>query len=259
MPLQNITQFTVRGRRVRVNENGLVCLNDIHVAAGFSKNQKPNDWFRLGATHKLIEAVFVRITGKSRNWTKDEIKSVFYSKVGADGGTFADPRLALAYAEYLNPKLALEVREVFLRHKSGDATLADETLQRSTPEDNEWAAVRALGRAKRRHFTSVLQEHEVVRPIEFATVTNAVYGGLWGRTAAALKAKRGLKKTANLRDALNTNDLVYVMAGEQLAAERIGYEDSRGVRECSIATTKSASFIRQAIESDRADRRKPTQ
>jgi hypothetical protein len=66
-----------------------------------------------------------------------------------------------------------------------------------------------------------------------------------------------LKKTANLRDALDTNDLVYVMAGEQLAAERIGYEDSRGVRECSIATTKSASFIRQAIEADRADRRKP--
>ena len=169
MPSQNVTPFIVRGRKVRVNENGLICLNDIHVAAGFSKNQKPNDWIRLGTTHKLIEAVFVRITGKSRNWTKDEIKSVLSTRVGADGGTFVDPRLALAYAEYLNPKLALEVREVFLRHKSGDATLADETLQKSTPEGNEWAAVRALGRAKRRHFTNVLQEHEVVRPIDFAT------------------------------------------------------------------------------------------
>jgi hypothetical protein len=257
MPSQNVTPFIVRGRKVRVNENGLVCLNDIHVAAGFSKNQKPNDWLRLGATLKLIETVFVRITGKSRNWTKVEIKSVYYTKVGANGGTFVDPRLALAYAEYLNPKLALEVREVFLRHKSGDASLGDETLQKSTPEGNEWAAVRALGRAKRRHFTNALQGHEVVRPIDFATVTNAVYGGLWGRTAAALKAQRGLKKTANLSDALDTNDLVYVMAGEQLAAERISYEDSRGVRECSVATTKSASFIRQAIEADRADRRKP--
>jgi hypothetical protein len=93
MPSKNVTPFIVRGRKVRVNENGLVCLNDIHLAAGFSKNQKPN--------------------------------------------------------------------------------------------------------------------------------------------------------------------LVYVMAGEQLAAERIGYEDRRGVNECSVATTKSASFIRQAIEADRADRRKP--
>ena len=115
--------------------------------------ESQTDWLRLGTTLKLIETVFVRITGKSRNWTKVEIKSVYYTKVGANGGTFVDPRLALAYAEYLNPKLALEVREVFLRHKSGDATLADETLQKSTPEGNEWAAVRALGRAKRRRFT----------------------------------------------------------------------------------------------------------
>jgi hypothetical protein len=47
------------------------------------------------------------------------------------------------------------------------------------------------------------------------------------------------------------------MSWRELAAERIGYDDSRGVRECSVATTKSASFIRQAIEADRADRRKP--
>jgi hypothetical protein len=138
----------------------------------------------------LIETVFVRITGKSRNWTKVEIKSVYYTKVGANGGNFADPRLALAYAEYLNPKLALEVREVLLRHKSGDATLADETLQKSTPEGNEWAAVRALGRAKRRHFTNVLQGHEVVRPIDFATVTIAVYGAFGGEQPQLSRLKR---------------------------------------------------------------------
>jgi hypothetical protein len=44
------------------------------------------------------------------------------------------------------------------------------------------------------------------------------------------------------------------MASEQLATERIEDEDSRGVPECATATNRSATFIRQAIEADRADR-----
>lgn len=58
---------------------------------------------------------------------------------GAAGGTFADVRLALAYAEYLNPDLAMEVREIVLRDKAAYPTLADDILQRATPEANEGA------------------------------------------------------------------------------------------------------------------------
>jgi hypothetical protein len=159
----------------------------------------------------------------------------------------------------LSPSLHIEVNEVFLRHRAGDATLADETLKRATPEANEWAGIRALGRARRNELTQTLSAHQVKLPSEYAKVTNETYKALLGKTAKELKEDRGLKKTANLRDTMPTDQLVYLMASEQLAKERIEDEDSRGVHECSISASKSASFIRSAIEADRADRIKKKQ
>lgn len=244
----------IRGRIIRLDENGLVCLNDIHSAAGYSKNQKPNDWRRLPFVTKLEFAVLERITGKSRNWTKDEMRSAIYAKTGQAGGTFADVRLALAYAEYLNPVLALEVREVFLRYKAGDVTLADEVLQKASPKDNEWAGTRALGRSTRAGYTATLQQHGVTKPVDYAICTNETYKGLFDKTAKQLKADKDVTK-GGLRDAMSTKELAFVMAAEQLSVERIEEEECAGREECRQATGKSASFIRQAIEADRKDRR----
>lgn len=244
----------VRGRDVRLDPDGLVCLNDIWSAAGYSKNQKPNDWRRLPYVTQLELAVLERITGKSRNWTKSEMRSVAYSKTGQAGGTFTDVRLALAYAEYLNPALALEVREVFLRFKAADPALADEILQRATPEANEWAGTRALSRSTRNSYTETLKDHGAVKG-DYPRCTNTLYHGLFGKDAAGLKAEKSLTKKASLRDNMSTKELVFVAAGEALATERIEEENSKGGEECRVATSRSAWFIRQAIDADRNDRR----
>jgi len=52
---------------------------------------------------------------------------------GTNGGTYAHPILACAYAGYLSPELEIEVREIWLRYRAGDATLADEVLARASP------------------------------------------------------------------------------------------------------------------------------
>jgi hypothetical protein len=249
-----VKELVIRGRTVSADENGLVSLNGIWEAAGFSKNQRPYDWSRLATTQKLVEAVLVRNTGKSRNWTKSEYKSTIYMQRGQGGGTFVDVRLALAYAEYLNPKLALEVREVFLRYKIADATLADDILERATPEANEWAGVRALSRSTRNKHTAILQDHGVIAPKDFANITNETYIALFGKRAKSLKAERGLKKNENLRDKMEQSDLIYVMAAENLANERIDQTNPHGPTPCQIAVRRSAQHIREAIEKDRADR-----
>jgi hypothetical protein len=249
-----VKELVIRGRTVRADENGLVSLNDIWEAAGFSKNQKPHDWSRLATTQKLIEAVLVRNTGKSRNWAKSDYTSTIYLKRGQGGGTFVDVRLALAYAEYLNPKLALEVREVFLRYKVADATLADDILERAAPEANEWAGVRALTRSTRNKHTAILQDHGVSAPIDFAKITNETYIALFDKPAKSLKAARGLKKNDNLRDKMGLSDLTYIMAAESLANERIEETNPIGATRCQIAVRTSATFIREAIEKDRASR-----
>ena len=153
----------------------------------------------------------------------------------------------------------MKLTRSFSDTRRGTPTLADETLKRASPEANEWAGVRALSRSKRVELTQTLSAHQVKLPAEYAQVTNETYKALLSKTAKELKEDRGLKKTANLRDAMPTGELVYLMASEQLAKERIEDEDSRGVGECSIAARKSAGFIRQAIEGDRANRIKKKQ
>ena len=248
--------LVIRGRSVRFDENGLACLNDIWKAAGFTKHQRPNDWSRLPGTIKKMERVLELNTGKSRNYDAADMRLVFRTIRGANGGTYADVRLALDYAEYLNPKLAIEVKEIFLRYKAGDATLADEVLDKASAEDNVWVAQRAIGRAARIHFTHELHARGVSEPNHYAMCTNATYLSLWDKTAKQIKAERGLPANANPRDRMDAKDLAFLAASEALSVERMEDEDSQGFNECHTATRKAASAIRNAIEADRRDRQK---
>jgi hypothetical protein len=239
-----------------VDENGLVCLNDIHKSAGFSKNQTPSDWIALRSAQKEITALGQRITGKSGNWTKSDIKSVYYSKTGQQGGTWAHENLALGYAAYLSPSLAVEIRDVFLRYKRADPTLADEVLEKASPEANEWAATRALSRVKRNEFTMTLQKHGV-QSFGYAQCTDAVYKELFDAPAKELKAARSLTKSDNLRNSMSTDELVSVMFAETLSRQRIEEESPTGNSQCYKATKKSSQFVRQAIDADKRDRQRP--
>jgi hypothetical protein len=246
-------QFLVRGRKVRVDENGLACLNDIWTAAGFTKNQRPSDWMRLQTTLKRIERVLKLNTGKFRDYDKTDMHKVYRIRRGTDSGTYADIRLALDYAEYLNPALAIEVKETFLRAKAGDPTLADEVLQKATPQGNKWAGVRALARANRNQYTDVLKEHGV-QDKGYMECTEAVYQNLLGGRSFEIRNRRGLPPKANLRDNMSVDELSYVMAAEALSAERIAEEDRRGNAKCAEASAIGARAIKAAIDADRRNR-----
>lgn len=247
------SELILRGRKIRVDENGFLSLNDIHESAGFSKNKRPYDWQRLPTTNPLIIATYERVTGKSRR-SKFRTSDVY--KVVSGLGTWAHPILAAAYAGYLKPELEVEMREVWLRYKAADPTLADEVLERATDDQNEWVAVRALGRVKRNEFTKTLDSHGV-QGFGYAGCTNEVYKQLFDGTAADLKKQRELPSGANLRDKMTKDELVFVMMAETLAKGRIEDEAPQGNGPCAKAARRSASFVRQAIEMDRQDRQRP--
>lgn len=246
--------LTIRGRAIRVDDNGLACLNDIWKAAGFSKNQRPSDWAALHTTHKRIERVLKLITGKSGNYEKADILRAFKTRIGKNGGTWADPRLALDYAEYLNPALAIEVKEVFLRYKSADPTLADDIMERADAAANEWIAKRSMSRAARLGYTATLKDHGVVEPKHYAECTNTTYRGLFGKDAKQLKADKGAK--GPLRDAMDLKELVSVSFAEVMSTDRIEEEACRGFGECRDATQKVASAVRSMIDGDKKDRQR---
>ena len=239
----------LRGQQIRKDDFERICLNDLWLAVGSPPNQAPKDWRRLPRTLGLIQVLLSK-EGKSHLSAETPLRS----KPGKGGGTFADPRLALDYAEYLSPELALEVKEVFLRYLAADAALADDVLDRASPEANEWAGIRALSRAQRRKFTDSLQAHGVKEGRDYAACSDTLYLGLFDKRAAALKASKGISKKASLRDHLSTDELAFIIAGETLARERIDEEGADGGEACRIATQRSAQNLRRGMEMDRADR-----
>lgn len=247
------SDIVLRGARIREDLNGLVCLDDIWQAAKASPGREPRRWRDIGATKRLEEELQKKIATAALK-AKTSIIPVCYAKRGrGNGGTFAHPILAAAYAGYLSPKLEIEIREIWLRYRKADVTLADAILQRAPPADNEWAGVRALARAKRLSYTDTLRDHGV-QGVGYPQCTNAVYREILGGNAGQIRSRRGLSKTANLRDNLPTDELSFVMAAEVLAADRIREEDRDGNDECATASAKSAGFIREAIERDKRDR-----
>jgi len=245
----------LRGHLVEEDEFGRWNLNDIWLLGGKGTASKlPKEWVKKKTTKSLVAELQKKVTISLLKQNKQNIP-VIYAKVGrGNSGTFAHPVLAAAYAGYLSAKLEIETREVWLRFRSGDASLADEILQRASPEDNEWVGVRALGRAKRKEFTAVLQEHDVAGP-GYALCTEAVYNGLFDANAAQLRVAKGVtSKSGNLRDAMDTDELVSIMFAETLSRQKIVDEDVRGNALCVQATKRSTAYARQAIEANKRDR-----
>lgn len=243
--------------RIRVDERGRVCLNDIHRAAGFSKNQRPSDWTANPNTSNVQIALLKQITGKSGNYSKDEIKSVIYTSPGRDGGTWVHENLALAYAEYLSPRLGVEIRDVFLRYKRGDETLVPEIREnRRRHEDTARQEIRQHGKQIRRGFTDTLKERGISLGWQYAQITDVTNQHILGGAARKIKRDRGLPENAKLRDHLPANELAYTMASEALATERIEDQDAQGYSACRNETSLAAQSIKGAIEADRKDRQR---
>lgn len=246
------TSLELRGILIKEDGNGNICLTDLWHLAGDPASKATTFWRRLPTTGEFIDALRENLRKSQGKANVDDI-SVIYAKGGRTGGTFAHPILALAYAEYLSPDLAVDVKNTYLRVRSGDITLVDEVLAKSE-EARKWQGTRDASKLARERFTDVLQSHGCDGS-DIGYVTNAIYVVLLGGKAGEVKKSMSLPAKANLRDNLPLKELVQTMATEVMASERIDEEGQRGRYECYDATARAAGFVRDAFERERADRR----
>jgi KilA-N domain len=244
----------LRDQKVRTDEQGRICLNDIWASGNFSESQKAHEWWRYPAAQGLADALLER-QGKPRPFTKADFSEIYYAVGKPGGGTFAHPILACAYAGYLSPGLEVEVREVWLRYRAGDPTLADEVLERASPDANLWVASRAEARAIRNGYTTTLRDHEV-KGRGYGDCTDEAYRKLFDAPAWQLRQQRGLPKGTNLRDKMDIVELAAIKLTEAMATQRITVEDSRGNVECKEATGRTAANLRFAIDREIQDRQR---
>ncbi|QTA85827.1 KilA-N domain-containing protein [Desulfonema magnum] len=165
---------------------------------------------------------------------------------GRNGGTYAHWQIALAYAKYLSHELHMHVNEVYMRYRSGDVTLADEIADKASSEDQEWLAVRTIGKIARNQFTGTLKEHDV-RGRGYADCTNVVYEPILGGTAKEVRQQKGLPVKANVRETLNIKELLAVGLSEVLSKEKIEGEALYGNKKCKSACSMSAEKVQSIL------------
>ena len=241
----------LRSQAIRADTEGRVCLNDIWAVGGSDPNRRPAIWRRGALAKRLAKALADRIVRISHISSPPVL---LVSSRGAKGLTFAHIVLAQAYAEYLDADLAVEIREVFLRYRAADASLADDILERASLEDNRHTVARALGRVTRGRFTDVLKGHGVRQPW-YAICTDAVYGTVLGKPAAALKTALGIPKSGSLRDAMTTTQLAAVALAESFSADRIEANECRGGPQCKEETAAASRTVRAAMDAEARARR----
>lgn len=172
-------------------------------------------------------------------------RDIYQAGRGRGGGTFAHWQIALAYAKYLSPRLHMQVNEVYARFRAGDITLADEIADRATPEQQEWLARRAAGKAARNQLTPTLSAHGV-QGKGFADCTNAIYKPIMGGKKSEVCAKRNLPATTNLRDVMDLEELTRTALAEIVAKKAIIRRNARGndacAAECGLAAEKVAAI-----------------
>ena len=93
--------ISIKSIEVKMNDDGMFCLNDLHKASGGDDKNKPSHWLTTGSSIGLQKEIL--------NGGKPPIKKA----AGRYGGTYVCKELVYAYAMWISPKFHLEVIRVF--------------------------------------------------------------------------------------------------------------------------------------------------
>lgn len=93
--------ISIRSSEIKMNSEGMYCLNDLHKASGGDDKNKPSNWLALSSVAELECEIL-----------KAGIPAIKKS-AGRYGGTFVCKELVYAYAMWISAKFHLEVIRVF--------------------------------------------------------------------------------------------------------------------------------------------------
>jgi hypothetical protein len=124
-------------------------------------------------------------------------------------------------------------------------------MYRAQGKDDSWIQARLEGKIKRNQFIIALKSAvaDILNPKHYATATDDIYRGLWGRTAAHLKRQLELPKKASLRDHQPALALEYQRIAEGASAQKLGQRQELTWDEARDIVKMVAAFVgRQARE-----------
>lgn len=240
-------QQTNLSERIKFDAD-MISLTDLWRESGADPQKTPAKWQESEPVKRFIQTAcrFLNIG----------ISDIIKTKRGKSGGTYAHPQVALEYAQYLDPKLAVAVNELYFQRveEEKNPDLLIDRYQKAyhkRGKSDAWIGQRAKGRIARNSFTSCLAAHGVERE-GFRNCTNAVYGDLFGGSTDVVRHKLGIEKGDNVRDHMSEIQLMAVALTEKLAEQTIEKHDVRGNARCEMVCATASKNIAGAIVATKA-------
>jgi hypothetical protein len=128
---------------------------------------------------------------------------------------------------------------------TGRAAEATRKAYRAQGKSDRWIDMRLQGKIRRERFTTALglAIAETLKRQHYATATDDIYKGLWGRTAAHLKRELALPKRSSLRDHQTIYALHFQGLAEEASADKLGERQSLSWQEAREIIKLVAAMI----------------
>lgn len=225
------------------SEGDMINLTDLWREAG---SQTGKEVWRWQETESAIG--FLSATCKILNLAKND---VLKSKRGKNGGTWAHKQIALEYSQYLDPKLAVLVNQVFferIEEEKNPGLAIERGIKgyEKKGKTSQWIEARFQGIQMRNEFTKTLAAHGV-KQNGFSICTNAIYQPLFGGSTEVIRHKKGLENNQKVRDNMSDVELTAVKLSELLARDNIEANNLKGNGECELACRHSSKSVANAI------------
>jgi hypothetical protein len=239
--MTEITRLDYKGFEIRQDPTtGFVCLTDMWKATGSDPKKQPHFWLRQENILELLVALMNSnsapdaelklrppyITDKVLKFA--EQREVIKTSTGRYGGTYAIPKLAIAYAKYLSTAFHLHVLDVLERIGNRDVTFTAELINRHTPQDQEWLEKRLAGKQTERNLKNTILEHGSNGGHIFSWFPRINTFAITGLEPKDIKKRLKVKST---RDGLTAEELTHLASLEYLQARGIRKYQAQGDEE----------------------------
>jgi len=181
--------MAIEGVKVRQDDEGRYCLNDLHKASGREQRHQPRYWLANQQTQDLIEEL-----------KGDSGIPLSVIKGGKGQGTYACKELVYAYAMWISPSFNLRVIRTFDALVQGEIEVA------------RGVAMREQARLESRFLTdavkySRLDQGKVVKHYHFSNEYDLVNRIVLGCSSRQYRERHGIPRGQPIRDHLTPGEI----------------------------------------------------
>jgi hypothetical protein len=195
------------------NFGSLTRLYQEAVAQGVTEISDPANWARKQGKP------FITYVAKELNMP---VGHIIKTKKGKGGGSTATWQIAVEYARYLSPKLAMRVNEVAMALELGDPRIIEAWSKNASAVDMARAQFTLANKGFNKELQTIGDAHGVtIEGMQYGMAMNAIYRPILGCTAKQHKAKHNVPDRVSIPDVLTQDELATATFAQALAAKTL--------------------------------------